>query len=206
MGVRVFVLAEFKFVFFSLDGGYIWIFAVDKETKDMSWQRQVELVRGVERKMSGRGTEAAAFWALLFEHMDNPMVVSEKSWLFCYLRKGYWLEERRMQMHVPRIISAELLPQTEKSGGRSWTKKTCQLFTEYTLDLVQLSRQHEPERVHLSKVWYRQSRTQATELQFSSLFAFIRDEVVHLGVRAIIVEHAELLDSLPLDRLMDVRK
>lgn len=74
--IRIFELAEFQLVFFSLDGGETWEFAVEKEKKGITQQTHIRLMRGVERLFEQRGSEAAIFWTTLLDSMDSPLVLN----------------------------------------------------------------------------------------------------------------------------------
>lgn len=129
-----------------------------------------------------------------------------KSYLLEYLASIYWRKERGLQFETPRIVYAKIRESTAKAGGRYSTPMACITFTEITFGLTEISRQYDSELVHNTRIWYRKPQSQYTDLQFNSLFAFVRDECRRLAISGIIIDNAAYLDVYTVQRLMDMRR
>jgi hypothetical protein len=130
---------------------------------------------------------------------------SGKSWLLGYLSSDYWRQERSMKGNVPRIAYVELWEPTTKSG-RLATPPALVAFSEITLGLAQISRRHDSEFTHNSRLWYRQGRRGSEDKLFATLYPFVRDEVRRLTVDGLLIDNAHYLDRFTLQKLKAVRR
>lgn len=131
---------------------------------------------------------------------------SGKSYVLEYLADAYWKYEKSGERKAPRVVRIELREPTGKGGGRYSTPAACIAFTEITSGLADISRHHDSELVHHTRMWYRQPQSLYSDKQFNSLFVFVRNECQRLGVTCMLVDNAHFLDTFTMQRLMDVRR
>jgi len=129
---------------------------------------------------------------------------SGKSALLRYLTGPYW-QQKNNSSRSPHIVYANLWEPNSTSGGRFSTPQACVTFTELTLGCGAISRLYDSRVTHESRTWYTKPQQLYTDRQFTSLFAFVRDEFLRLGIAALIIDRAQLLDVFTLQRLMQLR-
>jgi hypothetical protein len=130
---------------------------------------------------------------------------SGKSHLLQYFVSAYWKQKKDIQS-PPRVVYAKLWEPPSKAGNRYATQAACMIFTEITFGLAQISQRYSSEVHHATRVWYHNPRSLYTDSQFTSLFAFVRDELQRLHISAIILDNATEIDIYTLQRLMQCRR
>ena len=69
-------LAEYKMIYFSLDGGETYELAVEEGKKDTTRATQVKLLDAVDQAIQKTGNEAAIFIKMLLQSTESPLVLN----------------------------------------------------------------------------------------------------------------------------------
>lgn len=151
------------------------------------FERQATIDRGIEGVRPGI--------LALFSHRGVGVTSLVRRWAADHLiTQG----KAKVPQIVYSTLSASRLAGLKK--GVFTTPATCIVFSEIVYGLGAVSASH--GSYWADKTWYARPKSLYTDQQFRSLYNFVRSDIRRLGVKAIIVDNAQLLDDYAFEQLM----